>query len=43
MSKAAILAMVRAALKHADQPSAPVHTMPGPSDQPAAQPHQEAA
>jgi hypothetical protein len=43
MSKRAILAMARAALRHADQPSAPVHTLTGPSDERAAQPVQEAA
>lgn len=37
MSKDAIADLVRAALKHADQPSAPVHKMTGPSDKGSAQ------
>ena len=37
MSHQDIANLVRAALKHADQPNAPVHKMTGPSDKGSAQ------
>ena len=33
MSKQDIANLVRAAIKHADQPTAPVHKLTGPSDE----------